>query len=74
MSKPPFHALQFQYPFRKYQQMILTQVEQDWDKDRQHHLVAPPGAGKTIVGLELIRRRGRPAADGSDACRQRVAS
>ncbi|MCA9989136.1 MAG: DEAD/DEAH box helicase family protein [Anaerolineales bacterium] len=61
MSKPPFHALQFQYPFRKYQQMILTQVEQGWDKDRQHHLVAPPGAGKTIVGLELIRRRGRPA-------------
>ena len=61
MSKPPFHALQFQYPFRKYQQMILTQVESRWDRERQHHLVAPPGAGKTIVGLELIRRRGRPA-------------
>ena len=61
MSKPPFHELQFQYPFRKYQQMILTQVEGSWAKERQHHLVAPPGAGKTIVGLELIRRRGRPA-------------
>ena len=61
MSVSAFEALQFKFPFRKYQEMILGQVERSWDKDRQHHLVAPPGAGKTIVGLELIRRRGRTA-------------
>ncbi len=29
--------------------------------DRKHHVVAPPGSGKTIVGLELMRRFGEPA-------------
>jgi hypothetical protein len=29
--------------------------------DHRNHLVSPPGSGKTIVGLELIRRFGRPA-------------
>jgi len=30
-------------------------------KDRKYHIVAPPGSGKTIIGLELIRRFGTPA-------------
>ena len=29
--------------------------------ERKHHIVAPPGSGKTIVGLELIRRFDEPA-------------
>jgi superfamily II DNA or RNA helicase len=52
--------MRFQYDFRRYQQMMLARV-QGGDGDRRHHLVAPPGSGKTIVGLELIRRFGRPA-------------
>lgn len=56
----PFAGLQFRYPFRKYQRMILEQVASG-QGDRRYHLVAPPGAGKTIVGLELIRRFGAPA-------------
>jgi superfamily II DNA or RNA helicase len=56
-----FDALQFQQPFRKYQTLILDLVQSKWDSDRKFHLVAPPGAGKTIVGIELICRFGQPA-------------
>ncbi|MDP9068270.1 MAG: DEAD/DEAH box helicase family protein [Actinomycetota bacterium] len=56
----PLARLKFQYPFRKYQNMMLSLVEAG-PGDRRHHLVSPPGSGKTIVGLELIRRFGRPA-------------
>ena len=52
--------LNFRYPFRKYQRMILAQVKQA-GQDQKHHIVAPPGAGKTIVGLELINQLGMPA-------------
>ena len=52
--------LAFRYPFRKYQRMILAQVNSG-QGDHRYHLVAPPGSGKTIVGLELIRQFGQPA-------------
>lgn len=29
--------------------------------DRQLHVIAPPGSGKTVLGLEALRRLGRPA-------------
>lgn len=51
--------LSFRYPFRKYQRLILSQTESR-PADRTYHIVAPPGSGKTIVGLELIRRIGKP--------------
>jgi len=54
-------SLQFRHPFRKYQRQILDQVETSNAIDRKHHIVAPPGSGKTIVGLELIRRFDEPA-------------
>lgn len=59
-SISPFDALVFRYPFRKYQRMILEQVASG-QGDQRYHIVAPPGAGKTIVGLELIRRFDAPA-------------
>ena len=55
-----FGDLSFRYPFRKYQRLILGQTESR-PADRTYHIVAPPGSGKTIVGLELIRRIGKPA-------------
>jgi superfamily II DNA or RNA helicase len=55
-----FERLSFRYPFRKYQRMILEQVIGQ-QKDHKYHLVAPPGAGKTIIGLELIRQFDSPA-------------
>ncbi len=58
-----FEALHFGQPFRKYQTLILDLVQAKWQNEGEHqfHLVAPPGAGKTIVGLELIRRFNQPA-------------
>lgn len=53
-------SLYFRYPFRKYQRMILEHVREHANDDK-HHIVAPPGSGKTIVGIELIRRFGEPA-------------
>lgn len=57
-------ALEFRHPFRRYQRLTLGWLESvidTEDDDRRYHLVAPPGAGKTILGLELVRRFGRPA-------------
>jgi superfamily II DNA or RNA helicase len=54
-------SLQFRHPFRKYQRQILDQVGTSEAAERKHHIVAPPGSGKTIVGLELIRRFDEPA-------------
>ena len=55
-----FSSLRFRHPFRKYQTMILDLVASK-PADRKFHIVAPPGAGKTIVGLELIGRFDQPA-------------
>jgi superfamily II DNA or RNA helicase len=56
-----FAELHFRHPFRRYQHMVLDVLDGPASEDRKLHVVAPPGAGKTIIGLELIRRFGRPA-------------
>jgi len=55
-----FSGLAFRQTFRKYQQMILDKAASH-QGDCRYHVVAPPGSGKTIVGIELIRRFGYPA-------------
>ncbi len=50
--------LRFSGQFRQYQQTVLAGVETGLENDR-YHIVAPPGSGKTILGLELVRRIGR---------------
>lgn len=61
MKKVDLKDLEFQFPFRKYQNLILGQVETLKLKQNKFHIVAPPGSGKTIVGLELIKRFNEPA-------------
>lgn len=52
---PQLENLQFRYPLRKYQQEILDLVDAKLTAgEKEIHIVAPPGAGKTIIGLQLI--------------------
>lgn len=44
----------FAHSWRKYQQKILEETDLLFTH-RKFHLVAPPGSGKTILGLELMR-------------------
>ena len=48
--------------FRRYQELALAAFEADRAAGRRHtYVVAPPGSGKTVMGLEMARRLGRPA-------------
>ena len=58
----PFSAWQFSGQWRRYQALCLEAFEADCAAGRDQTLVvAPPGSGKTVVGLEVVRRLGAPA-------------
>lgn len=55
-----FENLDFKGRWRDYQSRVL--LELDGMIDNQHlHIVAAPGAGKTVLGIEVMRRLGHPA-------------
>jgi len=45
--------IQFCYPWRSYQDRVLKDLEGHL-KNRHLHLIAPPGTGKTVLGLEIM--------------------
>ncbi|MCL2378737.1 MAG: DEAD/DEAH box helicase family protein [Defluviitaleaceae bacterium] len=45
----------FKYPWRKYQADVLAELETHMH-DNKLNIVAAPGSGKTILGLEIVRR------------------
>jgi len=50
------------HPFRRHQGEALAALDAAWAAGRDRAwVVLPPGAGKTLVGLETIRRAGLPA-------------
>ena len=51
--------LKFQGNWRSYQKRVLDEAD-TYLKDGKVHIVAAPGAGKTTLGIELIRRAGKP--------------
>lgn len=52
----------FTSTWRRYQELCLDAFEADRAAGRRETLlVAPPGSGKTVVGLEVVRRLGVPA-------------
>lgn len=52
--------MRFAATWRDYQQRVLADFDAH-NADRRIHLIAAPGAGKTVLGLELVRRLGRRA-------------
>ena len=55
-----FSKVKFKWTFRDYQQAVLDNSHKHL-KDKRIHIVAAPGSGKTILGLELVRRQNAPA-------------
>lgn len=51
--------LKFRYSWRPYQKRILDELEQYLNDDHLH-IVAAPGSGKTILGLEVVLRINQP--------------
>lgn len=51
--------LKFKYNWRKYQKNFLDNVE-EYLTDNHLHIVAPPGSGKTVLGLEVMLRLNKP--------------
>ncbi|MBU2948154.1 DEAD/DEAH box helicase family protein [Zobellia uliginosa] len=49
------HSLNFKFEWRSYQQNFLDNFEEHIT-DNHLHVVAPPGSGKTILGLEILKR------------------
>ena len=60
MSGTLLQRMQFTGTWRDYQARALEEMAGHLD-DHRLHIVAAPGAGKTILGLEIVRRLGRPA-------------
>ena len=53
-------ALSFQGQWRSYQKQVLDELSTHLHNNHLH-IVAAPGSGKTILGLEVMRRLGKPA-------------
>lgn len=53
-----FKKLQFKHKWRHYQATVLRNFSKHIE-DNHFHIVAPPGSGKTILGLEIIKRIGK---------------
>jgi superfamily II DNA or RNA helicase len=51
-------AMSFKSTWRLYQERLLGQLD-SYLENRRLHLIAAPGSGKTVLGLEVIRRIGK---------------
>ena len=54
-----YDRMRFRGTFRDCQRRVLEHAQEYLD-DGRLHVVAAPGSGKTVLGLELIRRLGAP--------------
>ncbi|MCW2614223.1 MAG: hypothetical protein JWN08_1217, partial [Frankiales bacterium] len=60
MDEQAWEQCRFPQPFRRYQAQALDAVDRLRAAGEQRaYVVMPPGAGKTVVGLEAARRIGR---------------
>ncbi len=57
-----YDGLAFDGSWRRYQTAAIAAFERDREAGRRRtHILAPPGSGKTLLGVELVRRVGRRA-------------
>lgn len=56
--RPP-ESISFKYPWRSYQQRVLDELDHHLS-DKHLHVIAPPGSGKTVLGLEVALRLNKP--------------
>lgn len=54
----PLSLLEFKFPWRSYQYTLLKNFDSHIS-DHHFHVIAPPGSGKTILGIEILRRLGK---------------
>ena len=54
-----FASLSYGGTFRDYQRHLMKNLEDRLD-ERKLNIVTPPGSGKIVLGLELVRRIGEP--------------
>lgn len=52
-------GISFKHPWRQYQQRVLNELEEHLEDDHLH-VIAPPGSGKTVLGLEVMLRINQP--------------
>ena len=52
-------GIRFKYSWRKYQQRVLDDIQNHLN-DKHLHVIAPPGSGKTVLGLEVAIRINKP--------------
>lgn len=50
----------FKYTWRNYQQRLLSELDYYLDNGTLH-VVAPPGSGKTVLGLQVMLKLNKPA-------------
>ncbi len=61
-AEETLERLSFRGRWRHYQELALEAFDGDIAHGRwRTHIVAPPGSGKTLLGVEMIRRLGDPA-------------
>ncbi len=51
--------IKFKYSWRPYQEKVLKEVHK-YISDKRINIIAAPGSGKTVLGLELVRRLDNP--------------
>ena len=60
LSEMEFPTLKFRFSWRPYQKRVLDAISHHLS-DQRLHVVAAPGAGKTVLGLEVFRCLGKRA-------------
>ncbi len=52
-------SMVFQKTWRNYQARLLGHLD-SYLEDKRLHIIAAPGSGKTVLGLEVVRRIDQP--------------